>query len=77
MVKGIIEDIRSGNDTALISSRFHQTLIEIIVDVARLSQQTHIVLTGGCFQNKWLIEKAVIRLRQEGLSLIGPPGACK
>jgi hydrogenase maturation protein HypF len=66
IINGVIQDVRSGNDTALISTRFHKTLIEIIIDVAGLTGQKHIVLTGGCFQNKWLIERVVNRLRQEG-----------
>jgi hydrogenase maturation protein HypF len=66
IINGVVEDVRLGNNTALISSRFHKTLIEIIIDVAALTEQKHVVLTGGCFQNKWLIERAVNRLRAEG-----------
>jgi hydrogenase maturation protein HypF len=68
IVKGVIEDIRGGKNAAVISTRFHQTLIEIIVDVARQAGQSDIVLTGGCFQNKWLIENAVNRLKKEGFN---------
>ncbi|MBI4387898.1 MAG: hypothetical protein HY582_02505, partial [Candidatus Omnitrophica bacterium] len=27
----------------------------------------HVVLTGGCFQNKYLLERAIQRLEKEGL----------
>lgn len=66
IVKGVIQDIRTSRPAGLISTRFHQTLIEIIIEVARRADKPHIVLTGGCFQNKWLTEKAVGRLKQEG-----------
>jgi hydrogenase maturation protein HypF len=68
IVKGVIEDVRGGKNAAVISTRFHQTLIEIIIEVARQAGQSDIVLTGGCFQNKWLIESAVNRLKQEGFN---------
>ncbi|MEM8779223.1 MAG: hypothetical protein AAGF26_10190, partial [Cyanobacteria bacterium P01_G01_bin.49] len=38
------------------------------VDIAEKTQETNIVLTGGCFQNKYLTERAIIRLRQENLT---------
>ena len=65
MIREIIADLRSGCDKAVISGRVHQTLVEIIIDVARLSSHQHIVLTGGCFQNKWLLEAAIKRLKEE------------
>ncbi len=68
IIKEIINDIRAQQDVSIISTRFHQTLVEMIIDVARQSGQTHVVLTGGCFQNKWLVEKAVYRLKQEGFT---------
>jgi hydrogenase maturation protein HypF len=66
IIQGVIEDIRAGRDVKGISTRFHQTLVEIIVDVARDFGRADIVLTGGCFQNRWLIQNAVGRLKQEG-----------
>jgi hydrogenase maturation protein HypF len=68
IIQDIIEDLRAGRDATVISTRFHQTLIEIIIDVARQAGQSDIVLTGGCFQNKWLLEGAVKRLKQEGFN---------
>ncbi len=38
----------------------------MIVSVARLAGQERIILTGGCFQNRYLTERAVERLRAEG-----------
>ncbi|MDE2009645.1 MAG: carbamoyltransferase HypF [Candidatus Omnitrophica bacterium] len=65
IMTGVIDDVRAGREISLISKRFHQTLLEIIVDVARRSGQSDIVLTGGCFQNRWLLEHAVERLKRE------------
>jgi hydrogenase maturation protein HypF len=51
---------------ALASARFHNTLVEMAVDVAtRLGEKT-IVLSGGCFQNRYLTERMVSRLLGAG-----------
>ena len=47
----------------IIAAWFHNTLAEIIVEIARLSQHQKIVLSGGCFQNAYLTERAINRLR--------------
>jgi hydrogenase maturation protein HypF len=38
----------------------------MIVTVAEFVHEPAVVLTGGCFQNRYLTERAVTRLRQEG-----------
>ncbi|MFH0794994.1 MAG: carbamoyltransferase HypF, partial [bacterium] len=47
----IINDIQSNEPTSIISSRFHNTLIEMAAAVAVRSGHQNIVLSGGCFQN--------------------------
>ena len=43
IIKGVIEDLRAGRGSAYISTRFHLTLIEIIVDIARQVNKSDIV----------------------------------
>jgi hydrogenase maturation protein HypF len=50
----------------LISAKFHNTLAEIICKMAEIAKMEKVVLSGGCFQNKYLIEKAINRLTQQG-----------
>jgi hydrogenase maturation protein HypF len=45
---------------------FHNALTEAIVQVARRMALPKVVLTGGCFQNRYLSERTVSRLRAEG-----------
>jgi hydrogenase maturation protein HypF len=66
MILAIIEDVRSGADHGVISARFHNTLAEIIVAVARKIGEQTVLLTGGCFQNRELTLRAVDRLRAGG-----------
>jgi len=48
------------------AAKFHNTLSEIILDVARQSKQKKVVLSGGVFQNRMLTEKAVQMLKAAG-----------
>ncbi len=73
IVRNIIEDIRSGETTHVISGKFHNTIAHIIADVSeRIKKETglkNIVLSGGVFQNALLLEKAVKYLSQRGMQV--------
>ncbi|NLT33372.1 MAG: carbamoyltransferase HypF [Acidobacteria bacterium] len=62
----IIADVRAAVPPATIAARFHNALADIIVAVARKMEVPRVVLTGGCFQNRILLEGAVGRLNAEG-----------
>ncbi len=66
MILKILKDVQRGQAIGVISTKFHNTLAEIIVDLARKIGEKRIVLTGGCFQNKYLTERTVRRLMDEG-----------
>lgn len=66
MIGSIIDDVKSGAPLGIISARFHNTLAEIIIEIARIISEQRVVLTGGCFQNKYLTERTIDRLEQEG-----------
>ncbi|MBA3882758.1 MAG: carbamoyltransferase HypF [Chthoniobacterales bacterium] len=62
----IIEDLRSDQTRALVGAKFHNALAEMIVTVARRIEQQKVVLSGGCFQNRYLTERTIERLSEEG-----------
>jgi len=66
MIRAILKDIESGTRVGIISARFHNALAEAIVEIARRIGQERVVLSGGCFQNRYLTERAVGRLQAEG-----------
>ncbi len=68
IIRGILEDIQKNIQIGIISAKFHNTLVEIIVAVALKIKQSRVVLSGGCFQNKYLTEHTVKRLREEGFN---------
>ncbi|MBE9046024.1 carbamoyltransferase HypF [Pleurocapsales cyanobacterium LEGE 10410] len=65
MIQEIAIELANQKTIAEISVKFHNTLVEIIVAIALIINRKRIVLTGGCWQNKYLSEKAIARLRQE------------
>jgi hydrogenase maturation protein HypF len=68
MIEAILADVKNGVSTGLISAKFHNALAEGIIVVARHVGRPRVVLTGGCFQNRYLTERAVKRLQAEGFS---------
>jgi hydrogenase maturation protein HypF len=66
MIEAILADLQSGVPIGRISARFHNALAEAIVAVAKRVGQPRVALSGGCFQNRYLTERSVRRLREEG-----------
>jgi len=66
MIEAILVDVQQGVSVGIISARFHNALAESIVAVAKRAGQNRVVLSGGCFQNRYLTERAVRRLQAEG-----------
>jgi hydrogenase maturation protein HypF len=66
MVCGILDDLRRGLSAGWIAAKFHNTLAEVIVAVAERVDEERVVLSGGCFQNLYLTERVVTRLRAAG-----------
>lgn len=53
-------------DPRAASARFHNTLVDMAVEVAQRIGEPRVVLSGGCFQNRYLTERMVSRLRARG-----------
>jgi hydrogenase maturation protein HypF len=68
MVESIIADLGRGEPVGVLAAKFHNTLVEMIMAVAQKVDEPKVVLTGGCFQNLYLLERAIQRLREEGFA---------
>jgi hydrogenase maturation protein HypF len=66
MLRAILRDQSQGVEPGVICTRFHNTLAELIVEVARQVGLDRVALTGGCFQNRYLTERAFHRLEEAG-----------
>lgn len=63
MILAIIDDLRRNEPVEVIAAKFHNALAGVIVTVAERIGQRTVVLSGGCFQNRYLTEGAIDRLR--------------
>jgi hydrogenase maturation protein HypF len=66
MLEALVDDLRAGAEPSDLARRFHDTLVEMIVAVASRQRLERVALSGGCFQNRYLTERAVVRLREAG-----------
>jgi hydrogenase maturation protein HypF len=69
MFEAIVRDIESRKPASVISRRFHDGLIEVLVRVANFIRQRtwleQVCLSGGTFNNSYLLEHLSSRLRAE------------
>ena len=66
MIETILDDVADNIHIEHISSKFHNTLAEMILSVAQRYKEEKVVLSGGCFQNKYLSEKSIQLLKENG-----------
>jgi hydrogenase maturation protein HypF len=66
LIESILSDLKAHVPIGLISARFHNALVEAIIAIAKHFGQPRVVLSGGCFQNRYLTERSVRRLQEEG-----------
>jgi len=82
LFRAIMADIDAGYRPAEVARRFHFSMAQMIAEVCReLGHQTGITivgLSGGCFQNRLLLEMTTAAIAKEGLSVLThqqvPPG---
>jgi hydrogenase maturation protein HypF len=65
LVRSVLADAAGGAGIAEIAAKFHNALAESVVAVAKRIGETRVVLSGGCFQNRYLTERTVTRLGAE------------
>ncbi|MFN7844504.1 MAG: carbamoyltransferase HypF [Pirellula sp.] len=67
MIRSIVNDIRENVSSAIISIKFHRALADAIIALSVLYRDNPILLTGGVFQNKILVELVDWNCRSRGL----------
>jgi hydrogenase maturation protein HypF len=69
----IIEDLARGKDKGVISSKFHNTVVALILRVVEKLSSLHsmndVVVCGGVFQNMYLLERTVAGLKAMNLKV--------
>ena len=73
VIRGVVDDLLCETAPATISARFHATLVDILLQVCtRIRQHTGVgavALSGGVFQNTWLLGAALDALETAGFEV--------
>jgi hydrogenase maturation protein HypF len=68
MIQEIVRDLRNQKTKEVIAGRFHNTIAAVIAEVCRrIREREHlnrVCLSGGTFQNMYLLDRAVALLRK-------------
>lgn len=72
MIRDMIEDLREGRSQSSLARDFHLALAHGLLNIAHRVGERRVVLSGGCFQNKFLLEISVSLLRKSGFDPIWP-----
>lgn len=70
LIGALLEDLRRGVEPGVTAARFHNALVEGAVEVAGRVGEGRVVLSGGCFQNRLLLERTARRLEEEGFRVL-------
>lgn len=72
--KEIIADKNSSVPVAVISAKFHNTIVDVIVQISLAMRNDYgintVALSGGTFQNRYLLETAIGRLNNHKFKVI-------
>ena len=73
VIRGVVEDLLRQVPASLIATRFHATLADVLARVClRVRGRTGldaVALSGGVFQNAWLLQAATSRLETDGFQV--------
>jgi hydrogenase maturation protein HypF len=73
VICGVVEDLLRETPPATIAARFHATLVDVLLQVCyRIRQRTGVgavALSGGVFQNAWLLGAALDALETAGFEV--------
>ncbi|HYX68769.1 MAG TPA: carbamoyltransferase HypF [Terriglobales bacterium] len=73
MFGAMVEDVKHNQPISIISRRFHNGVVEVLLELARRLRRQHsldrICLSGGTFQNFYLVEQLSSRLEADGFQV--------
>jgi len=74
MWQALLSDLSAGAERALIAARFHQTVSEAVsvlaIQLCHMHELKTVILCGGAFQNRLLLESVSDRLHQGGRKVL-------
>ncbi len=74
MIRQIVEDLQNNTAPAVIATKFHNTITRSVLETTKMiASETGlhtVALSGGTFQNKYLLEKLEKQLTKEGYKVL-------
>ncbi|MEG0990749.1 carbamoyltransferase HypF [Gordonibacter sp.] len=71
--RALLDDFAAGVPVSLVARRFHDAFVQAIVDISLLVRGVYdietVVLTGGVFMNRYLVEHALAALEVAGFTV--------
>jgi hydrogenase maturation protein HypF len=75
-IRAVARDVASGVSVGVVAARFHHGLAEATARACTVAAERHdldrVVLSGGVFQNRVLLERTSAHLQQAGLRVLVP-----
>jgi hydrogenase maturation protein HypF len=72
-IESIVKDVLAARPRGWIAAAFHHTVVAIVTEVCRRLRTAEgierVCLSGGTFQNLYLVERTVAGLRREGFDV--------
>jgi hydrogenase maturation protein HypF len=70
LIDAVLEDLRRGVPRGTVAARFHGGLVRAAVGVAGRVGEERVALSGGCFQNRFLVERLAAALGRAGHAVL-------
>ena len=74
VLRAVLDDLAQGVAKPAVASRFHRAVAQMVADVCRsiraTTQLTTVTLSGGVFQNLWLLHATVELLEAQGFQVL-------
>lgn len=72
-IRNIVKDLAKEVDRSTVSARFHNAIAgmisEVCIRLRKKSRINNVILSGGVFQNKFLVSRASALLKQKGFTV--------
>lgn len=72
-IGALVREARARCQTGLMAAKFHNTLVSVVAEICLRLRKTEgvrqVCLSGGTWQNMYLLERAVSRLQQHGFTV--------
>ena len=69
VIKDIVKDIEKRMAPSAISAKFHNSIVLMVLKVAKRFKIKKIILSGGVFQNKFLTDRILKKLSENGFKV--------